>query len=48
MTMKTLLSTASLALLLSAAAGAAQKIRQTFTEQQRNPPYRHSQPAQLG
>jgi hypothetical protein len=26
----------------------AQKIRQTFTEQQRNPPYRHPQSAQLG
>jgi hypothetical protein len=26
----------------------AQKIRQTFTEQQRNPPYRHPQQAQLG
>jgi hypothetical protein len=27
---------------------AAQKIRQTFTEQQRNPPHRHSQQAQIG
>jgi IclR family transcriptional regulator, mhp operon transcriptional activator len=27
---------------------AAQRIRQTFTEQQRNPPYRHSQTAPLG